>query len=690
MHVTSGFRQLVEKKQPSGLTPSAFTPTEEKTTHSLGLNRWKLVTTFLSVLILWFLWFIFTAKSVQIVIEPNISEMKISGGFSLPLGEIYLLREGRYRIETKAEGYYDSDFEHEIDDRRNQVLSHTMQKLPGRVSFTTQPPGVEVLLENKTLGVTPFQANVPAGDTVFVFKTPRYKKAILETTIEGKELNQEVRQTLIPNWADVTIPSNPNNAQVFVDQEDTGFKTPGPVEILDGRRNITVVAPGFQSWNDIIVVEAGNPITLPSIELKKVEGLVSISTTPSGASVTLDGVFLGSSPLNISVTPNEQHLLKVFKVGYAATERAVQVRSNEQRNIKIPLEILMGDIQIETKPSEVNITIDGKPYGESNQPITLSSIAHEVELTKKGYASFKRTITPQPGFPQQLRVRLLTLEEARLAQLKPIHTTTNGEQLVLLAPSSIRLGASRREPGRRANEVYRNATLERLFYLGKHEVTNREFKQFAPGHNSEEFQGYKLNTSSQPVTGISWDEAAQYCNWLSQQEGLAPFYLQEFGKITGVDNTSLGYRLPTEAEWAWTARHRTGKEELLRFPWGSKLPPENKHGNYADRAAQHLVGRIIFGYNDNHIVSAPVGTFDPNTKGIYDLGGNVAEWVHDFYEIPELDSKSLSLGPSTGEYRVIRGSSWKHGTVTELRYSFRDYGTEGRADVGFRIARYAE
>ena len=79
--------------------------------------------------------------------------MKISGGFSLPLGEIYLLREGRYRIETKAEGYYDSDFEHEIDDRRNQVLSHTMQKLPGRVSFTTQPPGVEVLLENKSLGV---------------------------------------------------------------------------------------------------------------------------------------------------------------------------------------------------------------------------------------------------------------------------------------------------------------------------------------------------------------------------------------------------------------------------------------------------------------------------------------------------------------------------------------------------------
>ena len=681
---------MVEIKPTSGLTPSTFTPTREKARKLVQISRWKIFVTITSSIVLWFLWFIFTAKTVQIDIDPKISEVRISGGFSLPFGDIYLLRKGPYRIQANAKGYYDSDFEHEILKERSQTLSHTMQKLPGKVSFISQPEGARVIQNGKTIGITPFHSDVDAGDATFSFAAPRYKTLVVIATIDGKEKEQQLQQTLQPNWAEITIPTIPENAMVFVDLENTGSKTPGPIEILDGRHNITINAPGYQAWNDIIIVKAGTPTTLPIIRLEEIEGSASISTTPTGASITLDDQFLGTSPLVISVKPNHLHTLKVFKTGFQAAERTIQIDSDEKRDVHIALDILMGDIEIETKPSKVNIVVDGNSYGESNRTITLTSIAHEIELTKEGYASFTRTITPQPGFPQQLRVRLLTIEEARLAQLKAIDTTINGEELVLLSPSSIRLGASRREPGRRANEVYRNANLERLFYLGKNEVTNKDFKQFAPGHDSEEFQGYKLNTSSQPVTGVSWNEAAQYCNWLSKQEGLAPFYRQEFGKITGVDVTSLGYRLPTEAEWAWAARDIPGEQSLLRFPWGSKLPPENKHGNYADRSAQHLVGRIVFGYNDNHIVSAPVGTFNPNTKGIYDLGGNVAEWVHDFYEIPELDSNSQSLGPLTGDYRVIRGSSWKHGTVTELRYSFRDYGTDGREDVGFRIARYAE
>ena len=102
-----------------------------------------------------------------------------------------------------------------------------------------------------------------------------------------------------------------------------------------------------------------------------------------------------------------------------------------------------------------------------------------------------------------------------------------------------------------------------------------------------------------------------------------------------------------------------------------------------------MVGRIIFGYNDNHVVAAPVGTFKANSKGIFDLGGNVAEWVHDFYQHP-VAADTGPLGPPEGEYHVIRGSSWMYGTTTDLRLSFRDYGTDGRRDVGFRLARFAE
>ena len=97
-----------------------------------------------------------------------------------------------------------------------------------------------------------------------------------------------------------------------------------------------------------------------------------------------------------------------------------------------------------------------------------------------------------------------------------------------------------------------------------------------------------------------------------------------------------------------------------------------------------------YGYNDNHVVAAPVGTYAPNALSIYDLSGNVAEWINDYYEIPSVEPVSDPLGPKTADYHVIRGSGWMNGTISDLRVSFRDYGSDGRQDVGFRIARFAE
>ena len=90
------------------------------------------------------------------------------------------------------------------------------------------------------------------------------------------------------------------------------------------------------------------------------------------------------------------------------------------------------------------------------------------------------------------------------------------------------------------------------------------------------------------------------------------------------------------------------------------------------------------------MVPAPACTYEANALGIFDLSANVAEWVNDYYGIPDEGETTDPLGPQSAEYRVIRGSSWMNGTVTDLRISFRDYGVDGRQDVGFRIARFAE
>ena len=127
-----------------------------------------------------------------------------------------------------------------------------------------------------------------------------------------------------------------------------------------------------------------------------------------------------------------------------------------------------------------------------------------------------------------------------------------------------------------------------------------------------------------------------------------------------------------------------------RYAWGDQLPPPKGAGNFADVAARSVARNVLDDYDDGWTASAPVGSFGANPMGLFDIGGNVAEWVHDYYEVPSPALKTDPLGPLTGDYHVVRGSSWMHGTVTELRLSYRDYSKEARPDLGFRIARYVE
>jgi formylglycine-generating enzyme required for sulfatase activity len=244
------------------------------------------------------------------------------------------------------------------------------------------------------------------------------------------------------------------------------------------------------------------------------------------------------------------------------------------------------------------------------------------------------------------------------------------------------------------NEVLHEVELTRAFYLAEREMTNAEYRHCVPGHDSGYFEGQSLNGDDQPVVNVRIQQVFACLNQLSIEDGLQPVYIEEDGKLVPNRPLRSGYRLATEAEFAWAARAAgRGEAEPLRFAWGEELPPPDRVENLADLSAEDILPNTMVTYADGYSVSAPVGSYSPNAAGLFDMGGNVAEWVQDYYDpLSGSDGAQVTdpLGPLSGRSSVVRGPSWRSATVRQLRLSYRDYENDARPDLGFRIARNLE
>jgi len=219
------------------------------------------------------------------------------------------------------------------------------------------------------------------------------------------------------------------------------------------------------------------------------------------------------------------------------------------------------------------------------------------------------------------------------------------------------LGSPLGEPGRYADEETPRRVRVDAFYLAVTETTNAQYARFfqATGHKPPLYaEDRNLNTPSQPVVGVTWEDAMAFCHWLTQ--------------VTGVPHS-----LPTEAQWEAAARGGlTGK----LYPWGDEAPDAGGvfRANFRnDRTSK-----------DGFLFSAPVASFPPNGYGLYDLAGNVAEWCLDPYRPPD-------SGPfKAGALRLLKGGSW-FSQARDLRPAARQAVPPQYADgyIGFRVVRSA-
>jgi len=201
------------------------------------------------------------------------------------------------------------------------------------------------------------------------------------------------------------------------------------------------------------------------------------------------------------------------------------------------------------------------------------------------------------------------------------------------------------------------------FFIGKYEVTQGLWKSVM-GNNPSDFTG----DENLPVENVSWYDAIEFCNKLSEKEGLQKVYSGS-GKNIMMNMNANGYRLPTEAEWEYAARGGNLSK-------GYEYSGSNNAGDVA-----------WYEYNSGS-KTHPVGQKQPNELGIYDMSGNVLEWCWDWYGNYGSESQTNPTGPSSGSHRIRRGGSWDD-NAGNLRLANRDYIPPGLRGSyrGFRIAR---
>jgi len=241
-------------------------------------------------------------------------------------------------------------------------------------------------------------------------------------------------------------------------------------------------------------------------------------------------------------------------------------------------------------------------------------------------------------------------------------STIDGKQMVLIPSGCFKMGS---ETGYKDERPVHKVKVK-SFYMDVTAVTNAEYKAFCDATGKEyplsprwkNLPDSFISCPDNPVVNITWDDAHEYARW-------------------------AGKRIPTEEEWEWAAR---GGLRNARYPWGNDLPDGSKV-NYSDKNSEFQWRDNS--ENDGYQYTSPVASYEPNAYGLYDMAGNVCEWVENWY-FPYTDSNHSTEGfnDGWGGYRICRGGCY-HSPAQDITVSRRRQILVGdnNTSVGFRCVK---
>lgn len=256
------------------------------------------------------------------------------------------------------------------------------------------------------------------------------------------------------------------------------------------------------------------------------------------------------------------------------------------------------------------------------------------------------------------------------------------DNFILIQGGTFQMGSPESEAWRSADETQHSVTVSD-FYMSKYELTQKEYEEIT-GNNPSNFSGEDL-----PVENVSWLDAVAYCNARSEQGNLTPVYTID-GQNVSWDRSANGYRLPTEAEWEYACR--AGTTTPFYMENSPSAEDANYYGHYPYEIEDNYFsqGNLEVKPGEYRQTTVPVDSFKENPFGLYNMYGNVGEWVWDYYGEYPAEEQTDPAGPTSGTLRVYRGGGWND-FAKNMRSAYRATleQSKGSFNLGIRLVRNA-
>ena len=508
----------------------------------------------------------------------------------------------------------------------------------GSLLIETEPPGAMVLLEGRMLRSPAHFTAVNAGERSARVMLPGYEPTVIPFRITPGGEARPAKVSLRRSIGAIHVESEPIGCEFEIrEKKETIRSGKTPADFSDLPTGAYEIVMRHATDEKRVPAEVKSGETFPVL-IKFGSGKYLISSTPQGAEILADGKTVGTAPCEIALGEGEHKLSARYR-GWPAQERTVRAEAGPDAGVAFAFPF--GRAKITSAPAQATVFFEGKEIGLT--PL----LADELEPGERKYS-----------------LRLAGYRNAEITA-----TVKAGEQAFV----GVRF---ERRPVPRRGEPWENSLGMKFIPVGDVLVSVwltrvRDFQAFCEATGVARQPLDFPQDETHPVVLVNWEDARAFCQWLTEREMKAERL-----------NEGQSYRLPTDAEWSIAAgivgeggatpEERDGR--VRDFAWGKTWPPPQRAGNFADTSRKRQP--IIAGYSDGFPQTSPVGSFPANKAGLFDMSGNVWQWVEDMY----------TSSPQHRDFRVLRGGSWGTSKQEELRLGYRDVVDRKERDVifGFR------